>query len=67
MSDGVCHIRSSFYGLKQTPTAWFEKFQKTLQLDFFPQIQYDHSLFLRCTPKSVTILLVYVNNNIMTG
>jgi hypothetical protein len=63
----VCCLKRSLYGLKQAPRAWFEKFCTTL-LDFtFTQSQYDSSLFFRKTALGIVILLVYVDDIVITG
>ena len=63
----VCRLKRSLYGLKQVPRAWFEKFRTTL-LDFtFTQSQFDSSLFFRKTNLRIIILLVYVNDIVITG
>ena len=63
----VCRLKWSLYGLKQAPRAWFEKFHTTL-LDFtFTQSQYDSSLFFCKTAIGIVILLVYVDDIVITG
>jgi hypothetical protein len=53
--------------LKQALRAWFEKFHTTL-LDFtFTQSQYDSSFFFRKTALGIVILLIYVNDIVITG
>lgn len=46
---------------------WFENFRTTLLQLNCAQSQYDPSMFTRITAHSTTILLVYVDNNIITG
>jgi hypothetical protein len=66
-STEVCHLKRSIYGLKQAPQAWFEKFRTTL-LDFtFTQSQYDYSLFFPKTDIGIVLLLVYVDDIVITG
>ena len=63
----VAKLRRSLYGLKQAPRAWFEKFQATLlRLDFHPS-PYDPSMFLHRTSSEITVLLVYVDDIVITG
>ena len=66
-STEICRLRKSLYGLKQAPRAWFEKFRNTL-LDFhFHQSNFDSSLFLHNTDVGIVILLVYVDDIVITG
>ena len=63
----VCKLRHSLYGLKQAPCTWFEKFHSTLLSFNFTQSQYDSSLFLHTSTLGIVILLVYVDDIIITG
>ena len=63
----VCKHRRSLYGLKQAPRAWFEKFRSTLLSFNFTQRQYDSSLLLHTSTSGIVILLVYVDDIIITG
>ena len=66
-SSDVCKLKRSLYGLKQAPRAWFDKFQSTLLSFSFNQSQYDSSLFLCKTATGIVILLVYVDDIVITG
>jgi hypothetical protein len=66
-SSAVCKLKRSLYGLKQAPQAWFEKFRLTLLRFSFVQSQYDSSLFLCKTPAGLVLLLVYVDDIVITG
>jgi hypothetical protein len=63
----VCKLRRSLYGLKQAPQAWFEKFRNTLLSFHFTQSQYDSSLFFHMSVSGIVLLLVYVDDIIITG
>jgi hypothetical protein len=63
----VCKLRKSLYGLKQAPRAWFDKFRSTLLQFSFQQSKHDSSLFLRITELGIVILLVYVDDIVITG
>jgi hypothetical protein len=64
----VCKLVKSLYGLKQTSRKWNEKLMIAFLLALnFTQAHFDHSLFVRKTPTSFTILLVYVDGVIVTG
>lgn len=63
----VCKLNRSLYGLKQAPRAWFEKFRTTLLQFTFVQSQYDSSLFLHKSSTGIVLLLVYVDDIVITG
>jgi len=54
------------YGLKQAPRAWFHRLTDHL-LEGFTTAKSDTSLFVRYVGTSITILLVYVDDIIVTG
>ena len=63
----VCHLRRVLYGLKQAPRVWFVKFSSTIfRLDYIASL-YDSVLFLHRTDKGTILLLLYVDNMIITG
>jgi Reverse transcriptase (RNA-dependent DNA polymerase) len=63
----ICFLSKSIYGLKQSPRAWFQKLSQSL-LDFdFVASNYDPSLFLYHTNGHIIILLIYVNDIILTA
>uniref|UniRef100_A0A2N9GTJ7 Uncharacterized protein n=1 Tax=Fagus sylvatica TaxID=28930 RepID=A0A2N9GTJ7_FAGSY len=65
--DKVCRLRRALYGLKQAPRAWFAKFSSTVsQLDFSIS-SYDSAFFLRRTGKGTILLILYVDDMIITG
>jgi len=66
-SSAMCKLKRSLYGLKQAPRAWFEKFRSTLLHLSFVQSQYDSSLFLCKTRTGLVLLLVYVDDIVITG
>ena len=66
-SNKVCHLQRALYGLKQAPRAWFAKFSSTIsRLDYMAS-HYDSALFLRRTDKGIILLLLYVDDMIITG
>ena len=67
VSDEVCKLRGSLYGLKQTPITWFKKSHTNLLTFSFTQNQYDSSLFFYKTTTGMVFLLVYVDEIIITS
>ncbi|CAL1400598.1 unnamed protein product [Linum trigynum] len=66
-ADMVCKLVRSLYGLKQAPRAWFEKFHGVIVQLGFEQSQNDPSLFVRNTVDGIVVLLIYVDDMIITG
>ena len=66
-SNKVCHFRRALYGLKQAPRAWFAKFSSTISRLGYMASHYDSALFLRRTDKDIILLLLYVDDMIITG
>lgn len=65
--DKVCRLRRALYGLKQAPRAWFAKFSSTVHRFGFCSCPYDNALFIRHTDKGYVLLLLYVDDMIITG
>lgn len=63
----LCRLKRSIYGLKQSPRAWFSKFTEVLLSYGFKQAQSDHTLFVHTSGNAVTVLIVYVDDIILTG
>ena len=66
-SNKVCHLRPPLYGLKQAPRAWFAKFSSTISRLGYMTSHYDSALFLHHTDKGTILLLLYVDDMIITG
>ena len=66
-SNRVCHLWRALYSLKQAPRAWFAKFSSTIsRLDYMAS-HYDSALFLCRTDKGTILLLLYMDDMIITG
>ncbi|GAB2300137.1 hypothetical protein Dimus_038604 [Dionaea muscipula] len=63
----VCKLHKSLYGLKQAPRAWNDKFTSFLPTLGFASNHCDPSLFVRIQSASIVILLLYVDDIILTG
>ena len=66
-SNKVCHLWRALYGLKQAPWAWFAKFSSTISRLGYMASHYDFALFLCRTDKDTILLLLYVDDMIITG
>lgn len=66
--DGrVCKLKKSIYGLKQSPRAWFERFTRTVKQHGYTQAHSDHTMFYKHNHGKIAILIVYVDDIVMTG
>jgi hypothetical protein len=63
----VCHLRHSLYGLKQAPRAWFQRFASVVTAASFSASAHDPALFVHMSPRGRTLLLLYVDNMIITA
>ena len=66
-SDMVCKLRKSLYKLKQAPRWWFSNFSIALKSYGFQQSYLDYSLFILHREDTQLVVLVYVDNLIITG
>jgi hypothetical protein len=67
LPNHVCQLHKSLYGLKQAPRAWFEKLSACLISLGFICSKADPSLFIHRHDTNFTLLLVYVDDIILTG
>ncbi|WVZ64234.1 hypothetical protein U9M48_013789 [Paspalum notatum var. saurae] len=63
----VCHLRRSLYGLKQAPRAWFQRFASVVTAAGFSAGAHDPALFVHTSSHGRTLLLLYVDDMIITG
>ena len=63
----VCRLKKSIYGLKQSPRAWYGKLSQYLISCNFKISNADHSLFTKSEGNNITLVLVYVDDLIITG
>ena len=62
----VFRLRQTLYGLKQAPRAWFAKFSSTISQHGFSGSSFYTTLFLRRSGHGIIILLLYVDDMIIT-
>ena len=62
----VCRLRKSLYGLKQSPRVWFGKFSQVVKEFGMQKSKFDHSVFYRNSSSSIILLVVYVDDIVIT-
>ncbi|KAM2668187.1 hypothetical protein EV2_019802 [Malus domestica] len=65
--DLVCKLHKSIYGLKQSPRAWYAKLSSVLNSVGFTRSNADSSLFVRTGAVGKLVVLIYVDDLIITG
>ncbi|KAL0641354.1 hypothetical protein Bca4012_102580 [Brassica carinata] len=63
----VLRLKKAIYGLKQSPRAWYRKLSTTLNGRGFRKSELDHTLFTLTGPSGIIVILVYVDDLIITG
>ncbi|KAE8684131.1 PLAC8 family protein [Hibiscus syriacus] len=63
----VCKLRKALYGLKQAPRAWHGKIVEFLTKSGYSVTPADSSLFVKANEGKLAIVLVYVDDLIITG
>ncbi|KAK6131471.1 hypothetical protein DH2020_034779 [Rehmannia glutinosa] len=63
----VCRLKKALYGLKQSPRAWFDRFSKAMITFGYKQSNADHTMFIKYLNGKITILIVYVDDIVVTG
>ncbi|KAJ9558569.1 hypothetical protein OSB04_013183, partial [Centaurea solstitialis] len=66
-SGRVCKLRKSLYGLKQSPRAWFGRFNAVVTEFGLRRSSYDHSVFFASSSSRCILLVVYVDDIVITG
>ncbi|KAH9768735.1 retrovirus-related pol polyprotein from transposon RE1 [Citrus sinensis] len=65
--DFVCKLHKALYGLKQAPRAWFDKLRNSIMQWGFENSKSDSSLFLKRNKRSIILILIYVDDILITG
>ena len=63
----VFRVRRTLYELKQTSRSWFAKFGSIISQHGFSGSSFDITLSLRRSDHGITILLLYVDDMIITS
>jgi Reverse transcriptase (RNA-dependent DNA polymerase) len=67
VSNIVCRLKKSIYGLKQSPRAWYDKLSQFLLSCNFKVSNANNSLFTKISNNNIIVVLVYVDGIIITG
>lgn len=65
--DHVCLLSKALYCLKQSSRAWFHKLRNVLLEFDFCDSKFDPSLFIAHQQDHITLILIYVDDIIITG
>ncbi|KAH9791777.1 retrovirus-related pol polyprotein from transposon RE1 [Citrus sinensis] len=63
----VCKLNKALYGLKQAPRAWYERLKGSLLNKGFQSSKSDTSLFLQHFGHDIVLILIYVDDILVTG
>lgn len=63
----VCRLKKALYGLRQAPRLWANKLGITLIAAGFKHSKADYSLYTKTSGDSITVVLVYVDDLLITG
>ena len=61
-----CRLCYPIYGLKQASRAWFERFRQSLLSTHYTKSSTDYVIFYHASPRSIFILIIYVDDMIIT-
>ncbi|KAE8721524.1 hypothetical protein F3Y22_tig00015825pilonHSYRG00003 [Hibiscus syriacus] len=63
----VCRLQKSLYGLKQASRQWNLKLTEALLGAGYEQSKFDYSLFTMRKDKKIVVLLIYIDDLLITG
>lgn len=63
----VCKLNKALYGLKQAPRAWYDRLKNSLISWGFQASKSDTSLFIQHIGKDILLVLIYVDDILITG
>ena len=66
-SNLVCQLKKSMYGFNQAPRAWYEKINRFFVNLGFKRCEYDHNLYVSRLQGDTLIVVVYVDDLVITG
>ncbi|KAL9261581.1 Retrovirus-related Pol polyprotein from transposon RE1-like protein [Drosera capensis] len=63
----VCKLKKTLYDMKQVSRAWYEKIVEFLIQSSYSIIPVDSNLFVKVRDKKMVVVLVYMDDLIVTG
>ncbi|GJS22807.1 putative RNA-directed DNA polymerase [Tanacetum coccineum] len=63
----VCKLKKSIYGLKQASHQWYLKFDEVMKKHNFIKNQVDHCVYLKMSGSNFIILVLYVNDILLSS
>ena len=66
-SSFVCELKKYLYGLKQAPWSWYAKMDRFHLETGFSRCHSDNTFYTKKVGKSLIILVLYVDDLILTG
>lgn len=62
----VCILKKAMYRLKQSPKVWYGKIAKFLVYSGYNVSSADSNLFIKAQNQQISIVLIYVDDHIIT-
>ncbi|KAH9682619.1 retrovirus-related pol polyprotein from transposon RE1 [Citrus sinensis] len=63
----ICKLNKALYGLKQAPRAWYDRLKESLVQWGFRVSKSDTSLFIKHAGTNILLILIYVDDILVTG
>ena len=63
----VCNLKTSLYGLKQSPRMWYQKFDTYIQGLGFVRSKVDHCVYYKQVGEHFIYVVLYVDDMLLVG
>jgi hypothetical protein len=65
--EWVCKLKKSFYGLKQCPRMWYQKFDTYILGFGFSRSKVDHCVYFKLVGDHFIYVILYVDDMLLIG